>query len=319
VVGDAAPEAVAAALAPFHADPETLIVVSTDLSHFLARDAAQAADARTARRIETWSLGGDAAALGPRDACGWRPLAAALALAAQAGDRVLRLDMRDSTAGGADPDRVVGYGAWRIEPAEGAALPPALAAQLPGLARAALASRLKNGKPPRVALDTFPPPLRTWMASFVTLTIGGRLRGCIGSLAARRPLAEDVAMNAVAAGVGDRRFRPMTAAELARAEIHVSLLSPAGKLAFGSEAELLARLRPGRDGLILSDAGRSGVFLPAVWESLPTPEAFLRGLKAKAGLAREHWSDTLTARRFTVEAVSAPPPAEAGRPAEAVA
>lgn len=135
-------------------------------------------------------------------------------------------------------------------------------------------------------------------ASFVTLRRDGSLRGCIGSVAAERALADDVARNAWGAAFADPRFDPLTAAEAPGLAIEVSVLTVPQPFAVADEADLLARLRPGRDGLIIADGGRRAVFLPAVWDVLPQPQDFVAHLKAKAGMARDHWSATVTVARF---------------------
>lgn len=146
-----------------------------------------------------------------------------------------------------------------------------------------------------------PPELCAVRASFVTLRLGGRLRGCIGMLEACRPLAEDVAENAFAAAFRDPRFPAVDPREAPRLKIAISVLSPAEELRFGSEAELLAQIRPGIDGLILQEGVRRGTFLPSVWAELPHRVQFLRNLKEKAGLAPDHWSDAVRIFRYTAD------------------
>lgn len=138
-------------------------------------------------------------------------------------------------------------------------------------------------------------------ATFVTLSLAGNLRGCIGMLEARRPLIEDVAENACAAAFEDPRFPPLTKDEFEDVEIHISVLSPPEELVFSSEADLLEQIRPGLDGLILQEGCQRGTFLPSVWEELPDKELFLMHLKMKAGLPNTHWSDTLRVFRYTAE------------------
>jgi AmmeMemoRadiSam system protein A len=121
-------------------------------------------------------------------------------------------------------------------------------------------------------------------ASFVTLTKSGELRGCIGSLEARRPLAADVAENAVAAAFRDPRFPPLTAEEWPSVRVEVSLLSAPKPMRFADEADLLSQIRVGEDGLILECDGRRATFLPQVWDSIPDKQLFLRELARKAGL-----------------------------------
>jgi AmmeMemoRadiSam system protein A len=152
-------------------------------------------------------------------------------------------------------------------------------------------------------LESIDEALRVELASFVTLQLDGQLRGCIGSLEAFRPLAVDVAGNAWAAAFRDPRFVPVTRREAGNLEIHVSVLSVPQAMEFGSEADLLAQLRPFVDGLVLEDEGRRGTFLPSVWESLPDPVDFLRQLKRKAGLPQDYWSDTLRISRYTTRSI----------------
>lgn len=137
---------------------------------------------------------------------------------------------------------------------------------------------------------------------FVTLHREGALRGCVGSLTARGPLVREVARAAYNAAFRDPRFPPLARQEREGLDIHISVLSEPKPMAFTSEADLLEQLRPGVDGLILEDGGRLGTFLPDVWDSLPTPRAFLEQLRRKAGLAPDHWSSTLRVQRYTTEA-----------------
>jgi AmmeMemoRadiSam system protein A len=146
-----------------------------------------------------------------------------------------------------------------------------------------------------------PSELNEKRATFVTLTIGGQLRGCIGMLEACRPLAEDVAANASAAAFEDPRFPPLTKNEFEKLEIHISVLSPPKEMSFSSEEDVLNQIRPGVDGLILQEGFHRGTFLPSVWEELPEKEMFWAHLKLKAGFSVSYWSDTLRVFRYTTE------------------
>lgn len=137
-------------------------------------------------------------------------------------------------------------------------------------------------------------------ACFVTLTQQGELRGCIGSLGAHRPLLADVKANAVAAAFHDPRFAPLSARELEITEVEVSLLSPMQALTFASEAEALAQLRPGLDGVVFEFGARRSTFLPQVWEQLPDTDAFMAHLKHKAGLPVSFWAEGVRLQRYTV-------------------
>jgi len=160
---------------------------------------------------------------------------------------------------------------------------------------------LTSGTPSPVSPEDFPPRLREPGAAFVTLRNNGALRGCIGHLEAIRPLVVDVADNAFAAAFRDPRFDPLEERELADLELDVSVLTPPEPLRFKDEDDLLSQLRPGVDGLILTDRGARGTFLPAVWDTLPEPHRFLDELKRKAGLPRDYWSDTLEVSRYRTE------------------
>ena len=145
------------------------------------------------------------------------------------------------------------------------------------------------------------PELAHPAATFVTLTQDGHLRGCIGSLEAYRPLAADVAANAAAAAFHDPRFAPLTSDELARTRVEVSLLEASERVDFSDEADAVARLRPGVDGLILMHGSRRATFLPQVWGSLADPRQFLAQLKLKAGLAADFWDEQITLSRYGVQ------------------
>jgi AmmeMemoRadiSam system protein A len=173
--------------------------------------------------------------------------------------------------------------------------------QLMRIARDSIRHGLEQGQALIPADRDIGPELQAQRASFVTLNRAGLLRGCIGHLEAIMPLAKDVAENAFSAAFRDPRFPPLNRAEYPDLEIHISVLSPPEPLPVGSEADLLAKLRPGIDGLILEDGYAKGTFLPSVWESLPKPEDFLRHLKHKAGLSEKHWSDTLKIYRYETE------------------
>lgn len=170
------------------------------------------------------------------------------------------------------------------------------------LARASIRHGL-SGSPPIVDLEGLAVELVVPRASFVTLEKDGRLRGCIGSLEAWRPLAVDVAENAFAAAFRDPRFSPVRESEIDPLEIHLSLLTSAVAMTFTSEADLLTQLRPGVDGLILLDGSHRGTFLPSVWEELSTPQLFLTHLKRKAGLPLDYWSQGVKVLRYTTEMI----------------
>lgn len=137
-------------------------------------------------------------------------------------------------------------------------------------------------------------------ASFVTLTRQGDLRGCIGSLEAHRPLGLDVRENALAAAFRDPRFAPLAVEEFEHTRVEVSLLTPAMAISFRDEADFLAQLRPGVDGIVFQYGRHRSTFLPQVWESLPEPQQFMQQLKRKAGLPPNFWHEAVSIARYEV-------------------
>jgi AmmeMemoRadiSam system protein B/AmmeMemoRadiSam system protein A len=298
LVGDASMELVRDALKLVWGGPETVISVSSDLSHFHDYDTAVGLDQETTRQIELLQL----EKINGEGACGHRALAGALDVARSQDLRVTHLDVRNSgdTTGGRD--RVVGYGAYSMEYAEKARLSEADRRVLLGSTMKALKFGIKNGRAPNV--DYGPgvsKSLTAMRASFVSLKIGGRLRGCIGTVVAHQALLPDVVANAFKAGFGDPRFGPLTLEELEQLDIEISLLSFPRIMRFENEADLVRQVRPDTDGLILQDEGRRGLFLPSVWESIPKAEDFIQHLKRKAGFGFDHWSDGLRVFRYTTE------------------
>lgn len=157
------------------------------------------------------------------------------------------------------------------------------------IARQALENAVQKLALPELGLDELPSAVVTQGASFVTLTIDGRLRGCIGTLDAYQPLARDVQEHAVAAGLHDFRFTPVKPAELPLIKIEVSVLSPREPLSYRDPQDLTAKLRPHIDGVLLQDGRNKATFLPQVWEQLPDAEDFLSHLCVKMGAAGDLW------------------------------
>ncbi len=134
------------------------------------------------------------------------------------------------------------------------------------------------------------PALQQRRGVFVTLNKRGMLRGCIGSLVGVEPLVEGVRRNAINAAFHDHRFPMVSADEVPELEIEVSVLTPPQPLSYGDGDDLVRRLRPRVDGVIIRAAnGASATFLPQVWEQLPVPEVFLSHLCRKAGLPDDFW------------------------------
>lgn len=140
-------------------------------------------------------------------------------------------------------------------------------------------------------------------ASFVTLQYNDNLRGCIGSIVARRPLFEDIYENAIAAAFKDPRFTPVAKEELNHLTLEVSLLSKPQPLQYLDFSDLISKIRPNIDGLILSLGQFQGTFLPQVWEQLKTPKEFLEHLSYKAGANPSIYDQHPTIYTYQVEAI----------------
>ena len=160
------------------------------------------------------------------------------------------------------------------------------------LAREAMEHAVRGKILPPLDVESLTPRLRENGATFVTLTVHGNLRGCIGAIEAYQPLVDDVREHAAAAALEDPRFRPVTENELSRIKLEVSRLTVPHPLEYSSGEELPAKLRPHVDGVILKDEFRRATFLPQVWEQIPDPEDFLDHLCAKMGARRDLWRKT---------------------------
>lgn len=160
-------------------------------------------------------------------------------------------------------------------------------------ARKSIQMGLSHRSPLKVHPENYDRELQKQAATFVTLMKRGQLRGCVGVLQAHRPLIEDVASNAFQAAFNDSRFEPVRQNEIDDIEISISILTEPVLLPVSSEEDLLRKLNPHRDGVILSYGRQRATFLPVVWEDLPDPKDFIKHLKLKAGLAADFWSDEI--------------------------
>ena len=290
-VGSASAAEVAETIERLWGGDETLVVVSTDLSHYHSYAEARSIDGRTLARIGAYATDID-----HEEACGATPLNGLLQVARAKGLVIRQLAANNSgdTAGG--KGRVVGYSAFALYDRTSVANDEA-GRTLLSIARAAISRQL--------AVEAAPPADRgAWLAqraaTFVTLAKEGKLRGCIGSLEAVRSLREDVAANATAAAFRDPRFPALTKEEWPQCGIEVSLLSRAKTIRFADEADLLAQVRAGEDGIILECDGKRATYLPQVWEGLPQKERFFAELKRKAGIPAETGLGRCKVRRYRV-------------------
>jgi hypothetical protein len=276
-VGDASLREVAEVIERLWGGPETLIVVSTDLSHYHAYEQARAIDRATITRIA-----GFATDIVHDEACGATPLNGLLFASKKKSLSLKLLSACNSgdTAGG--KGQVVGYSAFGLYEGGEVSLDEA-GRTLLSIARDSIENTLLS----KAKAKPSSPWLAQAGATFVTLTKNGELRGCIGSLEPARALGDDVAQNALGAAFRDPRFPAMSAAEWPQCRVEVSLLSTPKPLRFADEADLISQIEAGEDGLIIEADGRRGTFLPQVWENIPETRAFLGELLRKAGLAAD--------------------------------
>lgn len=304
VVGRASAQQVAQVLDRLWGGDETLIVVSSDLSHYLTYAQAQSTDRETVSAILRRQP-----QLNHHQACGATPVNGLLTIAQRRGLQPKLFDLRNSGDTAGDRSRVVGYasigffaGSEKDGVNSDSEQADALGEILIPIARSAIGAIFGIG----YQTDENHALLREQAATFVTLNRHGKLRGCMGSLQAHRPLLDDLKANAKAAAFLDPRFEPLTQTEFATTRVEVSLLSRAEPFAVEDERDALEKIRPGIDGLILQHGQRRATFLPQVWETLPHPGEFLRQLKLKAGLDASFWAPDVALSRYTVVKYSEP-------------
>ena len=269
-------------------DDRTLIVVSSDLSHYDTYSNAQKRDRRCIDAICAL----EANHIERDDACGAVPIRTLIHLAKAKGWQAQLLDYRNSGDTTGDKSHgVVGYAAIAF-------FAPAPVAEefnaddrklLLGLARRALREAVTTGKLPEVSAEELSAKFTADKACFVTLTKHGELRGCIGYLEAQGPLYRAILDNARNAALHDPRFEPVTERELDRLEIEISVLTAPQPLAFNSPDDLLRKLQPRRDGVVLQMRGHGATYLPQVWEQIPDKTEFLDNLAIKAGCEPKEW------------------------------
>ena len=303
LVGQADPQQVSAFLEKVWGGDETLIVISSDLSHYYKYDDAVKLDRNVSAMIEMLAVD----KIKDVQACGRAAIKGLLVQAAKRNLRATNIDLRNSGDTAGKKDSVVGYGAYTFEPAEKARLSDLDRANLLQVARIVIHKGLEIGKMPELTVNNIPYTLRAMRSAFVTINYKGNLRGCYGSYAPQRPLISDVAKFAYHSAFEDPRFKPLRAEEVPHCDLGISVLSIPAKLDFQNEKELCDIVTPKVDGLILRDPKGSGTFLPQVWDNYPDPEQFIRGLKRKAGLPEDYWSKDLQIFRYTAEKIGPVP------------
>jgi len=301
LVGDADKYQMAEILSYLWGGPETLIVISTDLSHYLRDTDAVPADLQTCHQITFRESEVEAS-----QACGYRGLNGFLYLARSFNMPVEQLHYSHSGQHGGDSDRVVGYGSFigespiNFSVPESLAITPSQQDLLLKVAREVITKSIARDNF-HVNTESWAPQLMFRKATFVSLHINNILRGCIGSLRAHQPLAIDIAQNAVKAALSDPRFPPVTAEEVEQLTIEVSILTTPQEIYPASQSDLCTMIRPGIDGVTIQDGECRATFLPLVWHNMSTAEEFISSLKEKAEISAEHWPDTI--RVWTYQAI----------------
>ena len=301
IVGNVYPDVVAKVLEMIWGGPETLIVITSDLSQHLADERVRASDIDTRGMIETLAGAG----LSTTNADGHRLIAGALLRAAALDLRVTGLDFRTSPMAAG---KAKGHGAFAFEPAQTARLSSAerhyLLKTAAQAVRAAADNPLLSPRPMNFA--RLPMTLSAVRATTVRLERDGVMRGEAGGLRPFRALLTDATSRAIEAAAADARFGAVTPDELGRLTLTISITSTPRLLAHRTIEALVADLMPGRDGLLLEEGSRRAVALPHVWNNIADPALFIAALKQRAGLAGDYTSPTMTIRKFCAETFSAP-------------
>ncbi len=269
-------------------------IISSDLSHFLTDKQACNLDIQTALMIET----GEIQSFRYEQACGALGICGLVEFANINNFSLIRIDMRNSSAVTQDKNRVVGYGCcFLYEGNKNNFIKKYYSDYVLKLCKDVINSCFEKTT---VYTDHLP-VFDEFGACFVTLKKDKQLRGCIGSIIAYQPLIDDLIRHSQDAAFHDPRFLPLEKAELDNLTIDVSLLSNPKPIQFYDEKDLLNKIVPFKDGIIIKDENKQAVYLPSVWEELPDKELFLQSLKIKAGMAPDYFSKTFQAFRFETE------------------
>ncbi len=293
LVGDAAPDQVATILDELWGGEETLIVISSDLSHFLDYETACEIDSNTTSLIENF----DYKNIDSKQACGCMPMRGLLKLANEKNMSIQTLELCNSGDTAGTKDRVVGYGAYALY--ENRILNKEDQALIFGVIHKSIEHGLESKKAYQPSIESVSEHLKKNYAVFITLKLNGQLRGCIGTTEAHTPLINAVAQYAYAAAFSDPRFKPLSTEEYKHVEISLSILTPAVSLPFDNEQHLINQLRPNIDGIIISKGNAKATFLPVVWESIKDAKQFISELKRKAGIKSSESAEK--AWRYTAE------------------
>ncbi len=298
-------KSIAPILEHFWENKEVAFIISSDLSHFHPWTEAKKLDSITAQMIENLEI----EEFHHQQACGASVICGLVEFARNKKFTPIRIGMMNSGDVTNNQESVVGYGAWFLyDKGEELGLAHFINEYFQNyviaVCKRSILNRFENkNKLSAEDLGHLPQVFLQIGAVFVTLKIDGGLRGCIGSIIAHRPLINDLIEHAYSAAFSDPRFRPLTIEEFNEATISVSILTTPKRMDFKNEEELLEKIVPHTDGIIIKDGRYQSVYLPSVWEQLPDKKEFLNTLKQKAGLSADYFSDTFEAFKFRVEEI----------------
>lgn len=275
----------------YYPNKENAFVISSDLSHYLTNEKAKKADKITAQMIETGAIAG----FRYEQACGAVGIAGLVSFANKNNFSMIRIDLANSSEVSEDESRVVGYGTWFLyEGDKNDFIAKYHSGFVIDLCKLIIQSEFDGRQMSIIYPQVFDQP----GACFVTIEKNGNLRGCIGSIIAYRALITDLVEHAKDAAFKDMRFSPVHEEELPELKYAVSILSEPKKIVFDNEEQLMEKIVPNVDGIIIKDGDNQAVYLPSVWEQLPDKNEFMKSLKVKAGMKEDHFSDTFEAFKF---------------------
>ena len=291
LIGKENPDVIKSIIEKYYPDKENAFVISSDLSHYLTDERAKATDKVTAQMIETGNMAG----FRYEQACGAIGIAGLVGFANNNKFSMIRIDLANSSEISEDKSKVVGYGCWFLyEGNKNDYIARYHSGFIIDLCKLIVNSEY-NEKPMSII---YPQVFDQPGACFVTIEEHGRLRGCIGSIIAHQPLINDLIAHSKDSAFNDYRFHPVTEDELNDLKVSISILTAPKSIAFSNEQDLLDKIIPNKDGIIIKDGEYQAVYLPSVWEQLPDKTEFLNSLKVKAGLSADYFSDTFEAYRY---------------------
>jgi len=291
LVGKEDPAKIMEIIEYYYKNSENAFVISSDLSHFLSDEKAKATDKITAQMIETGNIAG----FKYEQACGAVGVAGLVAFANKNKFSMIRIDLANSSEITEDTSRVVGYGCWFLyEGNKNDFIAKYHAGFTIDICKLIIRSEFDEKPMSIIYPQVFDQP----GACFVTIEKNGHLRGCIGSIVAYRALITDLVEHAKDAAFKDTRFSPVKEEELPDLKFSVSILTDPKKIVFENEDQLMEKIVPNEDGIIIRDGDLQAVYLPSVWAEIPDKKEFMKSLKLKAGMEENHFSDTFEAFKF---------------------